>query len=87
VVSLGRLEQRLDEDTAQLVRAGAREQDVGDHPEAVASYSLAPREAARPWRAVGGGASGYSAPYRRCGSIEIEAGRSLPTKIGRRMCD
>jgi hypothetical protein len=26
-------------------------------------------------------------PYRRCGSIEIEAGRSLPTKIGRRMCD
>jgi hypothetical protein len=28
-----------------------------------------------------------SAPYRRCGSIEIEAGRSLPTKIGRRMCD
>ena len=26
-------------------------------------------------------------PYKRCGSIEIEAGRSLPTKIGRMMCD
>src|ERR1700747_2184417 len=26
-------------------------------------------------------------PYRLWGSIEIEAGRSLPTKIGRRMCD
>jgi hypothetical protein len=25
--------------------------------------------------------------YRRCGSIEIEAGRSLPTKIGRRTCE
>jgi len=60
----------------------------GDDPETVASYSLAPCESARPpvtggWRL----ASGYSAPYRRCGSIEIEAGRSLPTKIGRRMCD
>jgi len=32
-------------------------------------------------------ANACSAPYRRCGSIEIEAGRSLPTKIGRRMCD
>ena len=29
MVSLGRLGQRLDEDTAQLVRAGAREQVVG----------------------------------------------------------
>jgi hypothetical protein len=25
--------------------------------------------------------------YNRCGSIEIEAGRSLPTKIGRMTCD
>lgn len=25
--------------------------------------------------------------YRRWGSIEIEAGRSLPTKIGRSTCD